>query len=408
MPDGTTPAAQATLILYQIGAYQPTATIKSLADGSYQFPTVPLGNYVLNVYDSANIFRNYALFTIATSGQTLTQDVIHIGLGTVKGTVSNPDGTAAANIAVNLVPSGRLTAALGVNADASGNYTIANVPAESFQVTAQNLSQGLSGTVAGAVTKDGDIETVNIPLSSNIVALGQTLTDFNNFPYDIQKDGSILSGAQGLKPLSNVGIYPPYTNAFRLSLFQSGTTLNFTGATTGTTSLAGRQIAIAQPGLADLNLTRKIYVPSDGYFARYLELLTNPTSSPITVDVQVSGGIQQAFSLQPHRRPLQRQPDPLRRRPDPRHRRRPRHPPLALHRTLPRRSLPGRRPRQAHRRRHLHPAQLHQRPLLPRPHLPLELHHHPRRRRSSLPPLRHPTNLAGPGLRPSPAWTSSP
>ena len=44
---------------------------------------------------------------------------------------------------------------------------------------------------------------------------------------------------------------------------------------------------IQQPGLANLDVTRKIYVPSTGYFARYMEILTNSGTAPVTVDAQI-------------------------------------------------------------------------------------------------------------------------
>jgi len=41
-----------------------------------------------------------------------------------------------------------------------------------------------------------------------------------------------------------------------------------------------------------LNVTRKIYLPQDGYFARYLEILTNPGSTPVTVDLRVTSNMR--------------------------------------------------------------------------------------------------------------------
>ena len=56
-----------------------------------------------------------------------------------------------------------------------------------------------------------------------------------------------------------------------------------------------------QDGVAGLNVTRKVFVPTTGYFARYLELLSNPTAQDIAVDVAVEsrlyGGYNQFCSL---------------------------------------------------------------------------------------------------------------
>ena len=72
-----------------------------------------------------------------------------------------------------------------------------------------------------------------------------------------------------------------------MSLFSAGTELPFTGSSVAFTEENGSQVVIQQVGLANLNVTRKIYVPSTGYFARYMEVLTNSGATPVTVDAQI-------------------------------------------------------------------------------------------------------------------------
>src|SRR5262249_20049983 len=73
---------------------------------------------------------------------------------------------------------------------------------------------------------------------------------------------------------------------------------NGTGQTLAITELNGRQIGITQTGLAGLDVTRKIFVPADGYFARYLEILKNPGGSPVTVDVRLTSNFRFVRKLQ--------------------------------------------------------------------------------------------------------------
>ena len=40
--------------------------------------------------------------------------------------------------------------------------------------------------------------------------------------------------------------------------------------------------------MSGLTVMRKVYVPRSGYFARYLEVLENPGTMPITVDVNLA------------------------------------------------------------------------------------------------------------------------
>ncbi len=46
-------------------------------------------------------------------------------------------------------------------------------------------------------------------------------------------------------------------------------------------------MAIRQNGVLGLDVVRKIYVPANGYFGRYLEILRNPGTTPITVDAAI-------------------------------------------------------------------------------------------------------------------------
>ena len=51
----------------------------------------------------------------------------------------------------------------------------------------------------------------------------------------------------------------------------------------------GREVAIGPVARSGLRATRKVFVPPSGGFARYLEILTNPTTQAITVPVEMEG-----------------------------------------------------------------------------------------------------------------------
>ena len=296
-PDGKTPAANASLQLYQYGAYRPSQVTTTRDDGTYQFNAVSLYSYVINVYDANQLFRATAYpLVLNKSGQVLTQNFTFDGIGTVNGTVSNPDGTAAVGVGVQITGQSALGGNYYATTDNKGDYSITGVPVGSFQVNAQNLGLGLGGTALGAIKSDGDIETVNIQMVSNVVTLGQTLKDFNGFSYDVQRDGSFANGSYMNNPIVGYGGVPDFNYGFHLSLYENGTPTGFSGASTGVTSLGGQQVSIEQLNLDGLNVTRSIYVPASGYFARYLETLSNPGTTPITVDVQVSGGVEYAYN----------------------------------------------------------------------------------------------------------------
>ena len=80
--------------------------------------------------------------------------------------------------------------------------------------------------------------------------------------------------------------------AFLLDVIAAGTPNRFSSSGFATTEQNGREVVIRENGLAGLNVTRKIYLPQDGYFARYLEILTNPGTSPVTVDLRVTSNVR--------------------------------------------------------------------------------------------------------------------
>ena len=67
--------------------------------------------------------------------------------------------------------------------------------------------------------------------------------------------------------------------------------VSFTGAPLANLEEADREIVISQANFLGLDVRRKVYVPADGYFARYLERLHNPGTSPIVVNVLVRSNL---------------------------------------------------------------------------------------------------------------------
>ena len=151
---------------------------------------------------------------------------------------------------------------------------IAQVPVGAFAVTVLNATGQILGSATGAVAASDQGGIVNITVTSGIT-LPATLFDGNGFQFDVNRDGQLIDGTRDA-----------YDGAFRLRLYPPGGEVDFFGSNFATLEDNQQQIGISQ-NLAGLNVTRKIYVPADGYFARYLEILNNPTSQPVTLTVQV-------------------------------------------------------------------------------------------------------------------------
>jgi hypothetical protein len=252
--------------------------VSTASDGSFRFDALPLGSYTLQSLDSSNRVRaRQTGVTLASNGDVVTSVLIFTGLGTVHGNVKNPDGTAATFLGVSLRSANpQIGGFINSTTDSLGNYSISGVPVGPFAVTASDFTRRVFGETFGNVTSDGQSVTANIQLTSNAVTLPTNLFDFNAFKFDIQPDGTLSDGTRDA-----------YDGGLHLSLFSSGTELPFTGSSVAFTEESGSQVVIQQVGLANLNVTRKIYVPSTGYFARYMEILTNSGATPVTVDAQI-------------------------------------------------------------------------------------------------------------------------
>ena len=290
-PDGVTPVAGATVQLYS------GATVTTAANGSYQFTSQTLGYYNLNARDAAGYVRAIANgVQLQASGVTVTQNLTFIGVASVSGLVSNPDGTPAENYNLTLVSQNpTIGGAQYVTTGAVGTYSVAEVPIGAFTVSVNGLASNLAGYAASAITANGVNVTVNIQIVSSTVTLPITLTDADGFTYTVAGNGDY--GATG-----QLGGLSPFYDAQTLGLSIGGTAYTFGSGgppTTAIQSLNGQQVELTQSTVPGLNVTRKIYVPATGYFSRRLEVLQNTTASPITVAVKEGGDVERYSKYSP-------------------------------------------------------------------------------------------------------------
>ena len=278
-PDGQTPAAG-------VRVSTSNQTVTTGADGGYRFDGLPLPpTYFISVVDAQNRLRvrSKSPIKLAFAGQVFTRDFTLVGLGTVTGRVLNPDSSSAQGLVVNV---NSLNAELGgprsATTNAGGFYTIDNMPVGPFSVSTGDVARLLLGEGAGTIDADGATATVDILLVSNAVTPPVVRFDANNYRFDVQRDGSLQTGSSAFRDAGGL----------LLDVVSGGVPARFQGTTIGTIENGGREMAVRQQGLAGLNVTRKIFVPRNGYFARYLDIFSNPTPQPVTIDVRVTSQLQ--------------------------------------------------------------------------------------------------------------------
>ncbi|GEM_PF-3380171 len=102
----------------------------------------------------------------------------------------------------------------------------------------------------------------------HIIGLPITLYDSESFTWDIQRNGSIL-----------VGTNDAFDGAFVLN--------GFPEPATGQSEDGDREIVISDGASSGIRVTRKIYVPADRAYARFLEVVTNNSDSAAVYTVRI-------------------------------------------------------------------------------------------------------------------------
>jgi Carboxypeptidase regulatory-like domain len=300
-PDGVTPESGVLVRMTPEPSFG-VFTRSTNALGQYQFDQVEGGNtYTLQVkrFDNAScpqdrIRGQVAGVTITTNNEIVVRNVTMFAAGRVFGKLTDSQGVGVAGMKVSLSnpdPTfGLLPLCYGTGgryeavSNDVGNYALEDMPAGNFTVTAQNAALTQRAEGAGRVRFETDNVELNMAVVGSAVAMPQTLHDANAMPFDIRGDGSIGSGKNNI--FTGIG---PDARGMRLSIITNNIPVPFLNGdgSVGRSSASGQQIELDEANASGLKVTRKIFVPKVGYFARYLEVLENTTTNPITVGVKI-------------------------------------------------------------------------------------------------------------------------
>jgi len=296
-PDGVTPA-QGIVEVTLLGGVQPQYVIAD-EDGKFIFEGIPLYDwddnpkiYTLLAYEGGQLdpIGNYSGgqlrarvedLVLETNGQVITQDLTLIGIGTVTGRVINPDSSSASGQQVTLESHtpvfGRTYSTI---TNAFGEYTFERVPVGDFTATSGDPDLQLLGETEGTIIDHLEEITADIVLQTNAITLPLNFYDGNVFMYNLQPDGTIGSGRYLFNYYARGGC--------SLDIISEGSTYTFPETGVATQENSGREIVVKETNLGGINVTRKIFVPEDAYFARYLEILSNTSSTDVTVNLRIT------------------------------------------------------------------------------------------------------------------------
>ncbi|MEE8522978.1 MAG: carboxypeptidase regulatory-like domain-containing protein, partial [Thermoanaerobaculia bacterium] len=273
--DGVTPAAG-------VEVHWSGRTVRTGADGGYRFDWVKVSANPHTVRANTVDFSRRAQksgIVIPGDGVEVRRDLVLSAVGSVTGTVRDETGLPVIGASVRVETSGgrarqKLT-------DVDGVYSVAEVAVGRISVSAS--AAGAVGGGGGTLTFEDEILTVDVVLTPPENRFAAILWDANNHRYPISIDsGGILQGTLGIFD----GDGGDHRDAMLLEIGQGGTFRRFK-AESAALSPNGREVVEEAADASGLTVTRKTFIPVDGYFVRYLEVLSNPTAGPITVDLRV-------------------------------------------------------------------------------------------------------------------------
>lgn len=283
-PDGTTPVPFMTVRLLLDPSRGVVQTVRTAADGSFRFDFVKVAQspFALNAVDArGTVLARESGIALVEDGQVVERNLVLIPRGTVFGTVTNRDGSPAPGVSVTVSTSEPGFPSRYAQTDVDGNYRAEEVAVGQISVSARDHVRNFDGRATGQLTAEGEQVRIDVEISGEQVVA--RLYDANNYFYPVEfPNGRLIQGTLGVFE----GDRRTNNGAFVLELGQGGSFRRFE-AEQSFTAPGGREVVLTGSDPTGLEVSRRVYVPADGYFARYLEILSNPTGAPVTVDVRL-------------------------------------------------------------------------------------------------------------------------
>ena len=228
-------------------------TTEAAAPDHYAF-TLTAGQYTTLALGGAGA----AVELLGPDGSVLARGTAAGAAGgqVVRGFIPAATGTYTARVTGPAGAAYQLVVTRGAEFNGGASFDSASAP----DLTRPGLVLGrLDGGTLGAVS-DG-----------TPIGLGVDIQDGNPtrpYGWDVTRDGSISDGDN---------------DAYDGGLVHSG----FPSRPTGRSEAGGREIVIGPVAVGAVEVTRKVYIPADQGWARFLEIVTNPGTEPVTYTVPI-------------------------------------------------------------------------------------------------------------------------
>jgi hypothetical protein len=241
---------------------------------SFTFERVALGGFHVQAADTSGV-RGSATGALAGAGDSTTVPIELPETTWLEGQVFGAQSGYVDVHARSLEHDGPLGPTVAY-ATAESYYGVW-VPVGSVRVGAveYDANPPAAGLAEGVVGPPSDVvATIDVTLG-NATLLTANLAGADGFLYDPTCDGTLSSGGGA------------YSSAYSVGL--AGRSFPSWPCFPAAAEEGGRELVIGPRDVTGIRMTRQVYVPPAGGFARYLELLTNPDAATVTVPVSVEG-----------------------------------------------------------------------------------------------------------------------
>jgi hypothetical protein len=258
-------------------------TVLPDVSGAFQFDRVAAGAFTVT-YDDLSLAGTVVpgSTTARLSEAGASSDITLPDIGDVSGRLRATDGTEttpSGELAPVIVEGRQQESRAGIATQSGtvslidGTYRVEDVPEGAVTVTI--LDETDAGATAGTVEAGLETTDVDVTLGS-AVALPHELGTAHR--HEAQADGSVLG--ESLLGSSEVAL--------------SNVTVNgkpYPSLASAVPELSDRQLVFGPVRTAGVLHTRKVFVPSDASFVRYLEILENPHGFDVDLTLEVAGEI---------------------------------------------------------------------------------------------------------------------
>jgi hypothetical protein len=279
--DGVTPFEGASVGLFRGNSTFAERTGLTDSDGRFAFSDLPALEkaYRVDVLVNGRL-RARARDVTIPEGVAAVVELVLAPVGTVTGLLTAPSPLSG-NVTVTLQSfAPELGGTFTTTPGADDRYTISGVPPGPFQVTARDNVHGFRGETTSTMPAEVGTVQANVQLFAGTFSIpsgGHLLVDGNGARFRVQQSGASTEGAGSVFSSSFV------SGGMFLELEVDEGTTRYAGGSLGFLEENGRELETPRASIAGLDVRRKVYVPADAYFARYLEILENPTGAPIAV-----------------------------------------------------------------------------------------------------------------------------